>query len=265
MTPAPDHTTQPDLHILPGGDGAPLRFRGLGQVADLDVDLTGADRPAAVSAVLVNCADASAVSEDVIWGLTLAARIGGLLSIWAADGAPETLDLQQICPTADCGADLEIALPVTALMDLAHEAEAEQTHTTGGLKLRRPTGRDQRIWLGAKNAAAPETTILASLATGELPTDPDGLAALNDSLAEFDPLPCFVVAVTCPECGHAHSLPVDLEAELLARLARTQARLFAEVDVLAQRYGWTDTDILAMPARRRARYLQIARQEEGWL
>lgn len=263
MALAPDHAASPDLSIRPGGASGALRFRGFGDVTDLDLDLTGGNRPDTVTAVLLNCVEGE-TAESVIWGLTLAARIGGLLSIWAADTEVETLDVRQICPSEHCGSDLEVALPVAALMDLAREAEMVQTFDVDGVSLRRPTGRDQKLWLNAAGGT-PETTILSSLATGDLPDDPALIAELGDQLAEFDPLSCFLVAVTCPDCGRDHSLPVDLEAELLARLGNVQARLFAEVDVLAQRYGWTDAQVLSMPARRRDRYLQIVRKEEGWL
>lgn len=255
---------RPDLSIIPEDGASTLRFRGLGRAEDLDLDLATTDRPGAVTALLAACAEPQ-VEAQSIWALTLAARIGGLLAIWSRGTAAEALDLGLRCPAAGCGADLEVALPVPTLMDLAREAEAAPLFETAGLALRRPTGADQRLWRNGPQGD-PEGAILASLVLrGPVPADRAARLALADRLAEFDPLPCFAVTMTCPDCGAEDTLPVDLEAELLARLARVQDRLFREVDCLARRYGWTDGIILAMPPRRRARYLRLDETGEGWM
>ena len=258
--------SRPDLTILPGGGLAPMRFRGLGQSGDLDLDLGAPDRPRTVTAVLSACAE-PAQDDEKIWALTLAARIGGLLAVWSAGAAADALDLRLRCPVAGCAADLEADLPVAALMALARDAEAEPLRDGGdeGCTLRRPTGADQRRWRTLP-AGDPEGAILASLVLGGVvPAGPAARAALAEELADFDPLSCFAVTARCPDCGHEGTHPVDLEAELLARLTRMQGRLFAEVDVLARRYGWSDEAILSMPMRRRARYLQMESAVEGWL
>lgn len=255
---------RPDLSILPGGASAALRFRGLGRIADLDLEFASADRPRAVTAVLAACAE-PALEPEAIWALTLAARIGGLLAIWSQGEGAEALDIRLRCPSEGCGADLETALPVAALMELAREAERAPMLEDGGLTLRRPTGADQRLWRGGP-LDDPEGAILASLMVeGAVPEAVDERAALADRLAEFDPLSCFAVTIQCPDCGVESTLPLDLEAELLGRMARVQDRLFAEIDILARRYGWTDEAILAMPALRRARYLRMVDSEEGWM
>ncbi|MBK6467774.1 MAG: hypothetical protein WAT25_16165 [Paracoccaceae bacterium] len=257
---------RPDLTILPGGAVAPLRFRRLGRLGDLDLDLAAADRPRVVTAVLSACA-VPAQEVGTIWALTLAARIGGLLAVWSSGTGAEALDLRLRCPMAGCGADLEAGLPVEALMALARDAEAVAVLDEGadGGALRRPTGTDQRRWREVP-ADDPEGVILASLVLrGPVPADAGAREALADRLAAFDPLSCFAVTVHCPDCGTESTHPVDLEAELLARLARMQDRLFAEVDVLARRYGWSDEAILSMPPRRRARYLQMDAAGEGWM
>lgn len=256
-------SARPDLTILPGGATAPLRFRALGRPADLDLALAGPDRPGAVTAVLVACAD-PAHPAAAIWALTLAARIGGLLAVWSGSTGAAALDLALRCAAPGCGAALEVELPVEALMELAREAEDEGRLQVGARTLRRPTGADQRRWQ-AEAPADPEAAILQTLLVrGDAPEDPAARAALADDLAGFDPLSCFAVTLTCPDCGAEATLPVDLEAELLARLARVQDTLFAEVDILARRYGWSDRAILSMPPARRARYLRLARAEEGW-
>ena len=255
-------SVKPDLTLVPGGADAALRWRGLGQVEDLDLVLSAVqagDRPRAVTAVLCACATPPA-SEGTIWALTLAGRIGGLLAVWAGD-ARRNLELQLKC--AGCGADLEVALPVSALAEMAQQAEAEPELEIGdaALRLRRPTGEDQRRWREA-DFADPGLGILETLVVGAAPDLGGQVEALSDQLAEFDPLSCFSVSTTCPDCSLEQDAPVDLEAVLLQRLQRVQAGLFRDVDILARRYGWSDTAILAMPAARRARYLEIALRED---
>ena len=54
---------------------------------------------------------------------------------------------------------------------------------------------------------------------------------------------------------------VDLEALALRRLYARQDALLATVHRLASRYGWTESEVLAVPARRRARYLALIEEE----
>ncbi|WP_209425155.1 hypothetical protein [Pararhodobacter sp. SW119] len=254
-----------DLSILPGGTGAALRFRALGRVEDLDIDFAAPDRPRLVTTVLACCAEPPQEAGTVI-ALTLAARIGGLLAVWTAGNCIDTLEFRLRCPVGTCGADLEAAVPVDALMELARTAETTRGLSRADLTLRRPTGADQRRWRAAMPCDDPEAAILASLLeSGTLPTTQEARDDLAEALAEFDPLPAFSVAARCPDCGAEATHPIDLEGALLDRLAADQSRLFTEIDTLARRYGWRDIDILAMPARRRARYLRIAETAEGWM
>ncbi len=49
---------------------------------------------------------------------------------------------------------------------------------------------------------------------------------------------------------------LDPAAELAARLA-TPHELLEDVHTLALAYGWTESDVLALPAPRRAEYLTL--------
>jgi hypothetical protein len=54
---------------------------------------------------------------------------------------------------------------------------------------------------------------------------------------------------------------VDVAALTLARLAAVQRRTIEEVHVLARRYHWSEAEVLAVPPRRRARYLALLDRE----
>jgi hypothetical protein len=239
-----------------------MGWRALAGLPALDLDFAQPDRPGLVSAILSVCAPVG-LNPPQIWGMSLAERIGALLSVWAATQPFPTdhLDLVFRCPAPGCQSDLEVAVPLSALQSMADEARnTPQMDVEDGLTLRRPTGVDQRNWCAAKPRDV-QATILSDLIVAGQPT-PD--LDLDAALAEFDPLTCFSLSTRCPDCATESNLPVDLEAHVLGLLRSAQTRLFAQVDTLARRYGWTDTQIMAMPEARRARYIAIAKPEEGW-
>jgi len=247
-----------DVTLVSNSKDGARNWRPFGQVCALDISFDQADRPRLVSRILEICTPDGMMPSQV-WALSLAERLGGLLSIWAQISGRADLELEQPCP-AGCGTDLELPLPVAALLDLAREAAKTPRLALGNVTLRRPTGEDQRRWKDAAPREA-EAAILADLVTGGAASD---IADIAEHLAEFDPLTCFSVLTTCPECDAECAIPVDLEAHVLGLLAGEQTRLFHEIDILARRYGWRDTDILAMPASRRSAYIRIVEQEAGW-
>lgn len=262
-----------DLANVPGfkTGRAAFAWRGIGQVRDLDIDFASRDRPALVTRVLASCAEPP-VEEDgleAIWRLSLAARVGGLLAVHAATTGADELPLAVHCPHEDCGEGMEVALPVAALLALAQEAEGasetevEAAGSGAALQLRRPCGTDQRIWRQAAydDAEAAQAAVLDSLVVGGS-VAPEDRAAVAEAMVAFDPLSCFELDVTCPECARQADIPVDMEAVLLASLARSQGQTIADVDRLARRYGWSEAEVLAVPAWRRRRYLAL--DGDGW-
>jgi len=88
--------------------------------------------------------------------------------------------------------------------------------------------------------------------------------ALSDSaveqvaecLAKADPQAESLIDLACPACGHSWQLLFDIEWFLWAKLNSLAKRLLREVHVLAEAYGWTERDILALTAVRRQFYLE---------
>jgi hypothetical protein len=85
----------------------------------------------------------------------------------------------------------------------------------------------------------------------------DDEPAVADAMATHDPLVAFAVSCACPACGTARDHPVDLEAAVLARLGARRRSLLRELHTLASRYGWTESEILAVAPARRAQYLAL--------
>ena len=63
--------------------------------------------------------------------------------------------------------------------------------------------------------------------------------------------------MSCPQCQHGFVVPVDIGGFFWQEIASYAVRLLDEVDALALRYGWSEAEILAMPDRRRRRYLGL--------
>ena len=86
---------------------------------------------------------------------------------------------------------------------------------------------------------------------------PEDEAAVSASIAAMDPLVDFTVSCHCPACGAPNEVAVDLEALALARLVGRQWALLQEVHRFASHYGWTESEVLAVPPARRAGYLAL--------
>jgi hypothetical protein len=229
------------------------RWRRFGTRADdLQVDLA-APRPHAITGVLACCV-APAGDREALWDLPVGKRIERLLEVAALDGATD-FDVDLRCQA--CGGSFEVTLAAEELLEAGRAADRDVVEA-GPARFRRPTGRDQLRWLG--RAYPDEATLVrdmaATLALDEVPVS---LAAVESALDEADPLLRAPVTAACPECGHRAEYETDPAGMALARLARAQDSLFAAVDLLASRYHWSETEILALPEWRRARY--VARLE----
>jgi len=89
-----------------------------------------------------------------------------------------------------------------------------------------------------------------------LPEDvADGVEAAMESVA---PAGAVEMAIRCGECGALTTAALDLPALLWAEVEAQATRLLHDVDALARRYGWNETDVLALSPRRRAAYLELA-------
>jgi hypothetical protein len=69
------------------------------------------------------------------------------------------------------------------------------------------------------------------------------------------------LAGNCPECGASISMRFDPLRYCLRELADQALSVFEDVHLLASVYHWGESEILALPRRRRAHYAEMARQE----
>jgi hypothetical protein len=249
------------------------RARALGLAAgDLDIAFDG-DRARIVTALLAACvSDAHGRTVDVAdaWDWTLNQRLQALIAVRRASG-PSQMDVQ--APCAHCTEKMAITLDLDDFAAAPAAPRFTWRSPAGALlSLRLPSGRDLQRWQALQDdAASARQTMAASLIEAvdglAADIDTDALAAwmpaLDDAFEAHDPLTALHLHATCPACAHGNDIACDLEALLVDGLARAQDRLLDEVAQLAAAFNWSEPAIMALPAWRRARYLQRINPEAG--
>ncbi len=236
------------------------RFESARGAIALDFDLEAT--PQVVTSILAACA-ADVVTEEDLWALPVGTRIRYLLTIIGLEPEP-TLWARRQCANDACGEPIEIDLTPAELIALAEEQAgtfATVATSRASFRVRKPTGRDQRAWQSRE--FDDESEALRALATDLVTTGAesvlgDGLVAIvEEALAELDPLVCLELSLACPYCHEVRRYEFDPLALVLVRFRDLQERLVDDVHALASHYHWAETEILAVPAARRARYLEL--------
>jgi hypothetical protein len=223
---------------------------------DLDVDFERGDRATVATEILARCAG---IGHDGAWALPVGTRLALLVGIARLRG-PHALSWTLPCAADGCNEDIEVELPLAALAAAARDGEAAAPAVVSWgdrrFRPRRPTGEDLRRW----HAQSPsDGEIIAAVGGPELSGDAprELVAAVEAALDAVDPLVDTWVRSACPACGRPLELQVDVEAALLAEARAEQDRLLEDVAALAGAFHWSEQDILALPARRRRRYLAM--------
>jgi hypothetical protein len=168
------------------------------------------------------------------------------------------IEARVTCP--HCAAENEAELPVADLLALPPPPEAVTVETDGG-----PTrfGLPRMAELAALASAGARGAVemagrlaLDRPLTGELsPAQMESLAAAWEAA---DPVGVIALGLDCFSCGRQMTATVDPAVFVARDFDRLADRLMKEVDVIARAYGWSETDILALPAVRRRRYVAFA-------
>jgi hypothetical protein len=224
------------------------------------------ERGAALSpcrrALLLLAAAWPEVPVEVLLGLPLGAQ-GRLLMRLRGETFGRELSARQSC--RNCAEDFELNLDATAL-GFAQAGDSEDfpaaavgTIGEGGetFAVRAVTLADMLAAEAADGPAAARAVLLARVVPDAPPGALDeGRAA--DALEALDPLADIALDTSCPHCGAAHELQFDAAAFVWQELAGRAPRILRDVAELARAYHWSERDILAMPAPRRAFYLAQA-------
>jgi hypothetical protein len=249
------------------------RARALGQAADdLDIAFDG-DRARIVTDLLCACvsdAQGRGVDIDDAWDWTLSQRLQALIAVRRASGASR-MDVQ--APCAHCAEQMAITLDLDDFAAAPATPRFTWRSPDGAvLSLRLPRGHDLRRWRAAHGDGATRREAMAAAlieAVDGLAVDIDAdeldawMPGLDDAFEAHDPLTALHLDATCPACGQDNDIACDLETLLVDGLARAQDRLLDEVTQLANAFHWSEPAIMALPAWRRARYLQRITPETG--
>ena len=156
-----------------------------------------------------------------------------------------------------CGATIELALDVQVLAARPAAEEVPVVVIEGTpATLRLPTIADV---LAAADCAAPSRRLAARCLgrTDEATLDDDDVRRIGEALLAADPLLDPEIGVVCPECGTDQVFGLDVAGFLWERVEARAQRLMGEVHLLARAYGWSEHEILTLPAARRAAYLAM--------
>ena len=96
----------------------------------------------------------------------------------------------------------------------------------------------------------------AALLSG--PDAPAVVESLEIALSGLD----LVLATECVSCGAAVSQPFDVQAFVSEEINRTRDQIFDDIHRIACHYHWSEEQIVAMPRRRRRRYLSMIDRDE---
>ncbi len=234
---------------------------------DIEVDFSGGDRAEVVTAIIERCAggdDGAPLGPDHAWALPVGDRLHALVTICRLSGR-QALELSLACPAPGCDEQVEIELSLHALAAAAREGaaagSAEVSWDGSTFRPRRPTGEDLRTW---REHPPSDADILAALGGPRVApgAPPDLIASVEEALAAADPLVDLRVSSECPACGEALDIAVDVEREAVALVSRWQDELLRGVAALAAALGWSEREILALPAWRRRRYLAMLERAE---
>jgi len=215
-------------------------------------------------------AAAGAASADELAELPLGEVNRRLLEL-RARALDRPLECRTACP--GCGAELEAEIEPAGLRR-EEPSPARRRATAGGLEAElRPVSAADLLAVGAAGDPSSAAVALAercvaglrrggeAAAVGELSADE--LAVLSRLLAEADPAAETLLELRCAACGHAWLEPLEVVSFFVAELDLLARGLLAEVHLLARAYGWGEADVLALPARRRAAYLDLIAREGG--
>jgi hypothetical protein len=162
--------------------------------------------------------------------------------------------IEAIATCSTCGMANEFDVPTNAIAaapapdrDARAAIEWDGSHVTARL----PTMADIASVCGIQAEAA-RAALIARCAGEELPDEAAEL--LGAAFETLDPAAAVRLSTTCAGCERPLNIDVDVAAFVEKAIERRIAVHFAEIDMIARAYGWSEAEILALSSARRARY-----------
>jgi hypothetical protein len=205
-------------------------------------------------ALLLYGAAAPDETPDALVDRTIGDRNAALLQLRRALFGDE-LHSYLACPA--CGERLEFSLSAATLLE---PKPADLTHVfVDGVRVRMPTTRDLVSVALEPDEEHATRRLCERLVGDERPAESAvSMEQVTRALDEADPRLDVGVDMTCPACAHSWNAPFDIATFLWEEIDARARRLLDAVHVLADRYGWTETEILRLSDARRDAYLERA-------
>ncbi|MGD2129313.1 MAG: hypothetical protein PVJ33_05930 [Lysobacterales bacterium] len=165
------------------------------------------------------------------------------------------------CP--DCGERMEFVTDTSSFPRSA--TTAVDPIEVRSLRFLRPTSRHlaKLTHVSDPEAAARQLLLACAESPEALPDDKEAVTAMLDevesAMEEADPWADITVAVRCPACTHEEAATLDIADLLWEEISARAHCLLDDVHVLAQTYGWSEPEVLALSDARRAAYLERVR------
>jgi hypothetical protein len=138
-----------------------------------------------------------------------------------------------------------------------------------GMRFRLPTSRDLAEVVKAPDSATALRLLVERCIRSRTPLSggeneqpdhhlPDQtVETISRAILDADPRAEIRLELNCPSCAHAWKLLFDIGEFFWLEISAQAHRLLREIDALARAYGWTEREILSLPARRRQTYLEL--------
>lgn len=153
------------------------------------------------------------------------------------------------CPS--CGERMEFELMAEQLPAMLPPPESV---AVGGQHYRCPTSRDLAQIAGGADVDTAARQLLQ--ACGARPGMASALyAEVERAIEAADPWADLAMEFRCPSCTHVGEASLDIAAYLWEEIDCKARRLLDDIHLLAQAYGWSEPEILALSDSRRSAYL----------
>lgn len=222
----------------------------------------GLSAPARATALLARCLERlgpfQPVPQDAVRALTAGDREALLLQLRRVTFG-ERLECVVTCPDPDCGERMDLDLRVGDLLLESYD-DARPEHEAGAVRFRLPTGADLEAAAEAAGDGldrAERLLLERCLVAGE----PD--SRIDDLMAELDPQADLELVVACPACGRELTVVFDAGEFLAREVGLGRDALLREIHLLALHYHWPESELMAMTAGRRRRYLAYLAEALG--
>jgi hypothetical protein len=174
----------------------------------------------------------------------------------------------QRCHT--CREPFELRFSLAGLLaSLEERGEADDEgvfRLPDGRRFRLPTTLDRRRTIGLPAERAARQLLAGCLLDGEPQGEADA-EIIQAAMEAAGPMLDLDLDASCPVCGADQEVRFDVVRHLVGVLAAERRWLTREVHCLARAYGWSHTEILALPRSERRSYVRLvspATSTEGW-